>query len=269
MDSYSLEVEEWRKSADQNLRNENSWLALAGLYWLDEGETSFGMDPSNGIVLPPGSGAERLGVFDLKGDQVTLYLEKDIDLKVDGKFVKETLLKPDVSGSPSELTYEALTFILIERDGSLGIRLWDNQRSERKDFTGRVWFPIDKRHLVKGAYEPFEEELELVLQRKNASDVQDLAQGQIMFQMDGLDLSLLAFEQEDGSLFTLFSDQTSGKESYPAGRYLMVDPPQEGSVEIDFNRAFNPPCAVTDFATCPLPPAQNKLNVAILAGERI
>ena len=268
MSEYIQDNEEWRLSADENLRKENSWLSLAGLYWLNEGENSFGTDISNNIVLPPGSGAGRMGVFDLKDHQVIINVEEDVDLTIDGENVQKKILQPDLSGTPTEISFEHLTMILIERDDGLGIRLWDNQRSERVNFSGRVWFPIDERYLVEGTYTPFDEDLDLVMKRKNGADMQDQAQGQINFQLDGQELSLLAFEQEDGSLFILFLDQTSGKESYPAGRYLLVAPPKGGSVEIDFNRAYNPPCAFTDFATCPLPPAQNRLHVAILAGEK-
>ena len=268
MSEYIQEIEEWRLTADENLRKENSWLALAGLHWLNEGENSFGTEISNAIILPPGSGADRLGVFCLNDHKVTLNVEEEVDLEIDGEYIKEKILQPDISGNPTKISFGHLTMILIERDDGLGIRLWDNQRPERVNFSGRVWFPIDKSYLVKGTYTPFDEELDLVMQRKNGVDMQEQAQGQVSFELDGQELALLAFEQEDDSLFTLFLDGTSGKESYPAGRYLLVAPPKSGSVEIDFNRAYNPPCAFTDFATCPLPPAQNRLDVAILAGEK-
>jgi len=269
MDSYHQESEEWRKLMDENLMKEDSWLALAGLFWLDEGENSFGTDSSNSIVLPSVPGGGRIGKFYLKNNQVTLYVEESIDIKVNGKSVKESLLKSDASGSPTEIKLHNLTFMLIEREDGLGIRLWDNSRPKRKTFPGRVWFPIDENYLVQGSYEPYQEDLDLVMKRKNGSDLKDQAQGQLNFQLVGRDHKLIAFKQENGSLFTLFLDQTSGKECYPAGRYLVVDPPQGDSIEIDFNRAYNPPCAFTNFATCPLPPPQNRLDEAILAGEKL
>ena len=268
MKSYLSEIEEWRRSADQNLRKLNSWLALAGLYWLNEGENSFGTDPSNRVVFPPGSGPAKMGLFVLEKDQVILRGEEGVDLRVDGEATKEIILEPDVSGAPTEVSYGELCFILIDREDGFGIRLWDNQRPERVDFSGRIWFPIDESYRFQGVYEPFEEDLSLVLGRKNGSDMQQQAQGRINFHREGQDLNLVAFEQEDGSLFILFHDLTNGSETYPAGRYLLVSPPEEGTVEIDFNRAYNPPCAFTDYATCPLPPAQNRLSVAVRAGEK-
>lgn len=269
MNTYIEEIESWRRAADENLRKENSWLALAGLYWLNEGENSFGTHPSNTIVLPGDSGPGKVGVITVEEDRVTLEVEEAVSLSVDGEYIKRVMLEPDTSGSPTEMKLGDLTLILIKREDGFGIRLWDNQRPERVNFSGRAWFPIDENYLLKGRYQPFEEDLDLMLQRKNGADFLQTAQGLIKFHLNGKDLSLIAFEQEDGSLFTLFFDQTSGKDTYPAGRYLVVPPAEEGSLEIDFNRAYNPPCAFTDYATCPLPPPQNKLEAAILAGERI
>lgn len=269
MDSFQLENEKWRQTLDADLRRENSWLALAGLFWLDEGKNSFGTDLANSIVIPSESGADWMGTFDLVDDQVTLYTRDEVEITVNGSVIKETILKPDTSESPTQIKLGDLTFMLIDREDGLGIRLWDNQRSERQEFSGRVWFPIDKRYLIRGVYEPFAEDLDLLLERKNGLDFHDQAQGKISFNLEGRDHSLVAFEQNNGSLFTLFLDQTSGKECYPAGRYLVIDSPREGCVEINFNRAYNPPCAFTDFATCPLPPVQNRLEISIRAGERI
>ncbi len=268
MDQYHQEIKKWRRLLGTNLRKENSWLALAGLFWLCEGKNSFGTDPSNGVVFPAGSGPGQIGDFILQEGQVTLRVRDGLEVRVDGEIKKEAVLKPDSSVSPTEITLENLTFILIEREDGLGIRLWDNQRPERENFPGRSWFPIQESYIIRGIYEPYDKDLDLLMSRKNGSDYQTQAEGQIRFSLDKREFCLVAFEQEDGSLFTLFLDQTSGKESYPAGRYLVIDPPQGEMVEIDFNRVFNPPCAFTDFATCPLPPSRNRLDVAVLAGER-
>lgn len=269
MDQYHKEIEKWRLAMDANLKKENSWLALAGLFWLDEGENSIGTDPSNDIVLSSCSAPDQIGVFLLQNGQVSLHVLEGVNVKIDGKESIEAILETDVSGSPTQITLGQLTFMLIEREDGLGIRLWDNQRQERVDFPGRTWYPIREEFLSKGSYQPFDEDLELMMRRKNGSEYKDQAQGQVIFQLDGRDLTLVVFEQEDGSLFTMFLDQTSGKESYSAGRYLVIDPPKEMMVEIDFNRAYNPPCAFTDFATCPLPPHQNRLDIAMLAGEKL
>ena len=266
MDSYRQELEDWRFEAEENLRKENSWLALAGLFWLENGQNSFGSDPACDLVFPNGPGL--IGNLSVKDRRVLLQVEEGIDLRVNGEIVKNAVLEPDTTGDPTELKLRDLTWILIDREDGLGIRLWDNQRPERLNFSGRTWFPIDERYLVDGVYERFAEELDLHLARKNGSEFQMAAQGRIRFHLDDQDLSLLAFEQEDRSLFTLFLDQSSGKQSYPAGRYVVIPAPNDGKVKIDFNRSYNPPCAFTDYATCPLPPAQNKLSAAVLAGEK-
>ena len=268
MDPYHRETEEWRRSADENLKKENGWLALAGLFWLDEGDNSFGRDPSNEFVIPSDFAPDRVGVFNLRKGQVSLQILEGVSVQIDGEDVKEAILMPDVSGSPTLISLGHLTFILIEREDGLGIRYWDNQRQERIDFPGRKWYSIQKEFLVSGSYQPFDEDLELVMSRKNGSDFHDQAQGQVIFQLDGKECLSDRRRQNAGSLFTIFLDQSSGKDSYGSGRYLVIDSPEKKIVEIDFNRAYNPPCVFTDFATCPLPPHQNRLDIAILAGER-
>jgi uncharacterized protein (DUF1684 family) len=269
MDPYHQKSEEWRRSMDEKLKKEDSWLALAGLFWLEEGDNSIGTGSANHFVLPPGSGPDQIGAFILKDAIVKIQVLNDVDLLIGGENTKEALLEPDTAGSPTEIKLKNLTFMLIDREDGLGIRLWDNQREERNNFPGRRWFPIKEGYLIKGFYKSFEEGFKVVMSRKNGSDYLTQAEGEVTFQLDGRGVSMLAFEQEDGSLFTMFLDQTSGKECYAAGRYLVIDSPQDGVVEIDFNRAYNPPCAFTDFATCPVPPFQNRLDVTILAGERV
>ncbi len=266
--SYLNELESWRKTLDIGLMKEDGWLALAGLYWLQEGENSFGTDPGNDFTLDVSTGPERIGLFTLRQGEVTVQILDDVAIQIDGEQRSTAVLQPDSSGSPTVVKLDHLTFMLLEREDGLAIRLWDNQRPERLDFGGRRWLPVNPDFRVHGHYHPYPEEIELSFSRKNGADFQTGVQGEVSFDLEGNSYSLVVFEQKDGSLFIIFDDQTSGKETYPAGRYLVTDPPQDGEVEIDFNRAYHPPCAFTDFATCPLPPAQNRISAAILAGER-
>lgn len=267
-DQYENDLADWRKSLDDNLREENSWLALAGLYWLDEGENSFGTNPDNQIVFPEGSGPGTIGSFLVDNDQVTLKVLEGIDVLAGGELTQEVLLKADTSGAPTEITLGNLSFILIQREESLGIRLWDNDRPERENFPGRRWYEIREDFCIPGRYDRYEKKQSLVLQRKNASDIETQAGGDLFFSKDGKEYTLLAFEEEDGELFIIFNDLTNGEDTYSAGRFLVIDPPEDGHVVIDFNRAYSTPCAFTDFATCPLPPAQNKLMLRVEAGEK-
>jgi len=253
---------------DANLRKENSWLALAGLYWLEQGENSFGTAPGNSIVFPSDYGPDSIGTFLVEGHEVILQVHEGLRVKVDGKLTSQAVLAPDTSGSPSEVTLGSLTFILIQREDSLAIRLWDNSRKQRKSFPGRQWFPIQDCYRIPGEYRKYDVDRMLSLQRKNAANYDAQPGGEVSFIINNLECSLVVFVESEGELFTLFNDLSNGQETYSSGRYLVLDPPQEGNVILDFNRAYNPPCAFTPHATCPLPPEQNRLKIPIPAGEK-
>ena len=269
MKTYHEEQIDWRKALDDSLKKEDGWLALAGLFWLEAGENTFGTDPDNDFVLDVSSGPGRIGSFILDEKEVTLKVLENQDLLIDGEIKKEMVIKADSSGSPTEIKLDHLSFMLLDREDGLAIRLWDNQKPERLNFGGRLWMPIEDKMRIRGTFIPYAEEKEMVFSRKNGDDFCTSVQGEVKLDLEGEDYSLIAFEQEDGSLFIMFFDGSTGNETYSAGRYLIIDPPLEGGVEVDFNRAYNPPCAFTDFATCPLPPMQNRIEGKILAGEKI
>jgi uncharacterized protein (DUF1684 family) len=268
MDIYQAETLEWRRSLETNLRKENSWLALAGLYWLEQGDNSFGCAPGNSLVFPADSGPDLIGTFLVQGQEVLLQIAEGLPVKVDGKIVSHAVLAPDTAGSPSEVTLGSLVWMLIKREDSLGIRLWDNSPRQRVSFPGRQWFPIQEDYRVPGSYHKHIMQLSIILQRKNAPEYEMLSGGKLSFLLHDQDCSLMVFEESEGELFTLFNDQTNGQETYSSGRYLVIDPPRDGKVILDFNRAYNPPCAFTPYATCPLPPSQNRLVIPIAAGEK-
>jgi uncharacterized protein (DUF1684 family) len=267
MSDYHDRLKKWRKAMDVNLIKENSWLSLAGLYWLEEGENAFGSDPINKIVLPAGSGPGRIGTFWFNDGIVSLQVDEGIEVKIDRKTLSEAQIMPDTSGTPTEISLGNLKFMLIKRDDSLGIRLWDNNRPERMGFPGRQWYPIDENYRLTGTYCILDGFQQLQLDRKNGVGIEVSAAGEVEFSLDEQVYSLFALEEDDGKLFLMFNDSTNGEQTYTAGRYLVTDPPLEGTVVLDFNRAYNPPCAFTDYATCPLPPGENKIDIPIPAGE--
>lgn len=269
MSQYQAELLEQRKKLDADLRNENSWLALVGLFWLDEGRNTFGASDENDITFPGADLPAQIGAFIVDGDAVTLQVTADTPVDVDGVPAKEALLRPDSSGSPTLLKLGALAFILLQREDGYAIRLWDNASPERESFPGRQWYPVDENYRIEGRYERFSAENIVSFGRRNGSDFEANVEGVIHFNIAGQALSLLARGNPDeGDLFVMFRDATNSAETYGSGRYLSVAAPKDGQIVIDFNRAYNPPCAFTPYATCPLPPAQNHLPVAILAGER-
>ena len=269
MNNYQKELLDWQKTLDTNLRKENSWLALVGLFWLDEGHNTFGAGDENDIVFPDAGIPEQIGAFIVDGNEVKLEVTADALVDVDGVPAKEASLRPDISGEPTTLKLGALSFILIQREDGFGIRLWDNNSPQRESFPGRQWYPIDEDFRIEGSYQRYTDERVVSFERRNGADFESKVGGEVKFAVGGETYSLLAFEDQEGDeLFIMFRDATNSTETYGSGRYLVVDPPKDGKALIDFNRAYNPPCAFTPYATCPLPPTQNNLPLSIKAGEK-
>jgi uncharacterized protein (DUF1684 family) len=266
--AYQKEIEEWRQALDTMLKRRNSWLALAGLFWLHQGSNSFGTDPANDIVLPPGSAPSVVGDFLFSGGATKIMVSSDTPVKINGNFIHETDLQPDIPGPASIVELNDLQMIVIKRGDRYGIRLWDNNRPAQKDFSGRSWYPIQEMYQVTARYLPHEPVPMLTLPSASG-DIQKMpGVGAVLLNLFGQESRLEALEGPAGGLFIIFKDLTNGEGTYPAGRYLATDTPQQGRVNVDFNRAYNPPCAFTEYATCALPPAENQLNIGIEAGER-
>ncbi|MBW8012876.1 MAG: DUF1684 domain-containing protein [Chloroflexi bacterium] len=191
----------------------------------------------------------------------------DGNLSAVGEAVGEFELKPDISGSPTKLVIRDLVMILVQRGERLGIRLWDKNNSKLKEFKGRSWYAPDYSFRFQARYLAYDPP-KIISIVDILGDTHEAAHpGKVTFNLDGEEYSLDAGEGSDGGFFITFKDATSQQETYPPGRYLVTSAPQNGIVDLDFNRAYNPPCAFTDFATCPLPPAQNILPLPISAGE--
>lgn len=266
-EQLTQELNEWRESLNNGLIKENGWLALAGLFWLQEGENHFGTAVSNAVVLPDNAMPEQVGTFTLQDGEVTLTVTAVNQVQVDGETVDQANLKADTSGEPNNITIGNLTMIVIQRGEQFGVRLWDNDRPERHNFNGRKWHTPQEKYRVSATYTQFETPETISLQRSLGADFDSEMQGIMNFAIDNVPCELLAFAQPDGELFTLFKDESTGKTTYGAGRYLVTEKVEKNKVIIDFNRAYNPPCAFTSYATCTLPPRQNWLTIPIVAGE--
>lgn len=268
--AFDAEIQAWRDQREARLRAEDGWLAVAGLFWLKEGPNRFGTDPSNEIVLPPGSAPARAGVFELREGKATARLEPGVEAAIAGTSVSGAGMRPDTSGSPDVLALGRLRMTVIERGGRYGIRLRDPQRKERLEFTGLSWFPIREEYRVVARFVPYDPP-RMVRVPNVIGQVNELpSPGYAVFVLRGRELRLdpVLEEPDADELFFIFSDRTSGKETYGAGRFLYAAMPRDGTVVLDFNRAYSPPCAFTPFATCPLPPSQNRLPLGIEAGEK-
>jgi uncharacterized protein (DUF1684 family) len=265
---YQEDVAAWRQTLDGSLRRENGWLALAGLFWLREGDNAFGSDPANPVVLP-GEAAAQLGVFRLTADAITLYTTLGADVRINGDVVREAVLLPDSSGTPTRVTIGQVSMIVIQREAMYAIRMWDNGRSQRHTFPGRQWYSLQPNYCLTTTFTPSNAPQAMTMNRSLGADFELPTVGSVTFTLNGEEYSLLAFMEADGKLFLPFKDKTSGQETFGAGRYFKTDIPQNNTITLDFNRAYHPPCFFTPYATCTLPPRQNWLPIAIEVGERI
>ncbi|HMB25773.1 MAG: DUF1684 domain-containing protein [Chloroflexota bacterium] len=265
-DEYAQSITEWRQEVDRNLRRENGWLALAGLFWLRKGTNLIGSDPESDILLPARAPA-RLGAFEFDGDKVTLNVESDVPVEVNGEAATSTQLDTDQEDVPSFITFGDIRMVAVRRSKGIGIRLWDNTRQERQTFPSRQWYPVKGKYRVPATYTRYETPKIVKMPDILGAILDEPMQGFVSFELDGKKYELVAEELSDGRLFIQFMDLTNGKTTYPSGRYHYTDAHENGKLFIDFNKAYSPPCAFTDYATCTFPPQENHLKVAIEAGE--
>jgi hypothetical protein len=250
--AYQTEIAQWHSQREEGLKREGGWLTVVGLFWLHDGANPFGQDPANEIALP--DGASRAGVFELHNGKVTV--------KMDG-VTRE--LWPD---SLDVVKVGRLSLFVIKRSDKFGIRLKDPDSPYRREFHGIESYPAQEayRLTAKWVADPQKIPILNVLGQTDSVD----SPGYAVFTLGGQEYRLRPYleEPEAKELFYVFRDQTSAKETYGAGRFLYSPMPADGHVLLDFNKAYNPPCAFTPYATCPLPPPQNRLAVRIEAGEK-
>jgi uncharacterized protein len=269
--AYRAEIEKWREAREARLRGDGGWLQVVGLFWLKEGANTFGTGAENAIVLPAGSAPRRAGVFELRNGKTTVRLEAGALATVDGKPASVQELRPDVPGPADVLKLPPrLALHVIERGGRYGIRLKDTQSALLKEFTGLRWFPVSEDHRIEARFVPYDPPRKVPVPNV-LGQVEELpSPGYAVFTIGGREVRLDPVLEEPGAkeLFFIFRDETAQRETYPAGRFLYAPTPTDGVVRLDFNKAYSPPCAFTDFATCPLPPLANRLPIAVAAGEK-
>ena len=269
-EAYRAEIQKWRADRETRLKADGGWLTLAGLFWLKEGPSGFGTDPAGDIVLPEGSAPAKAGVFELKAGQVTVTLQPGVGGRIAARPVTApAVMRPDTSGTPDVLEMGALSLSVIERGGKLGIRLKDKNSPVRKSFTGLKWFEIAEAYRVEARWVSYPQPKPVRVPNILGQTESMPSPGYADFTLSGKPIRLDGVLEDPHAeqLFFILRDQTSGKETYGAGRFLYADLPKGGKVVLDFNKAYNPPCAFTPYATCPLPPPQNWMPVRIEAGE--
>jgi len=263
---YQNSVIKWRQEVDNNLRRENGWLALAGLFWLRKDINLIGSDPESDILLPKHA-PRRLGTFEFDGNNVMLEVESDLPVEVNGVATKSALLDADQEDVPSFITFSDIRMVVVRRSKGVGIRLWDNSRDERHTFPSRQWYPVEESFRVPATYTRYEIPKIVKMPDILGAILDEPMQGFVSFQLNGKKHELMVEELPDHRLFVQFMDLTNNHKTYPSGRYHYTDAHQNGNVFIDFNKAYSPPCAFTEYATCTFPPQENHLKAAIEAGE--
>lgn len=268
--AYRQEIDKWHNERTSQLRSEDGWLSLVGLFWLKEGENRLGSDPSNQIVLPQGKAPQHAGSLWVDKGAVRLEAQPQAGITSDGKPVDKLALQSDAEGNPTMLQLGTLSFHVIKRGDQLGVRVKDKENPARTKFAGLDYYPVALNWRIDARFEPYNPPKKIPIVNVLGMVEEQPSPGRIVFDAGGKTYSLDAISEEGSKeLFVIFKDETSGKETYGAGRYLYTDPANaSGTVLLDFNKAYNPPCAFTTYATCPLPPSQNKLALRIEAGEK-
>lgn len=267
--AYKQEIEQWHIERVKNLQGPGGWLNVAGLYWLKEGINSFGGDGSNDITFPAGKITAKAGFFLLRNGVVTAEITPGVTVTSgDAPFTRGVLFHPDSSRNPS-LESGSLRWFVIKRDTKHGIRLRDFESDALKAFKGIDRFPVNPGMRLTASWEEAPKGRTIPVTNILGQTTPQDSPGTLIFIIEEVTFQLDVIDEGGDEYFVIFGDDTNTKETYGAGRYLYVKKPDTaGHTTIDFNKAYNPPCAFTEYATCPLPPKQNILPVSILAGEK-
>ena len=270
LDAERASIAQWRAQRLASLTSATGWLSLAGLFWLRQGENTFGRAASNALVLEHPALTDTVGSFVLTDRSVRFVARAGSAVTHDGQPVTALDLESDAKGSPTVLQSGSLQFFVIERAGNLGVRVRDIDSPRRRNFLGLEYFPISPQWIFNARFEPYEPPRHIKIVNILGMEEEMECPGAIVFRKDGRPWRLDTVLEEPGAqqLFVMLADGTSGRETYGAGRFMYLSLPLNGKTVVDFNKAYNPPCAFNDFATCPLPPPQNRLRLRIEAGEK-
>jgi len=266
--AYRKEIDEWHAKRVERLRDEYGWLSLVGLMPLRDGDNRFGSAADNDLVFPekaPG----HAGVLTLENGTVHLKVTALGKIESEGNPVRMMDLASDAEEGTTILDMGDLRFYVIERSGRFFVRLKDKESEARKHFKGIERYPVRGEWRIEGRFEPYDPPKKLRIPNALGMEFEETCPGSVVFEVGGVTQRLEPTADADGGLFFVFADATSGNETYGGGRFLYTDPPgPDGKVILDFNKAYNPPCVFTPFATCPLPHAENILKVKVEAGEK-
>jgi uncharacterized protein len=260
--SYVASVEKWRQKREANLKSDDGWLTVSGLFWLHEGDNRFGSSPVNDMELPEGYPAEA-GTFEFHAGKTIVHMNPGVAAAMEGKLIQTTELAPD----SDPIVMGDISLAVHGSGDRYAIRMRDKNSKLRKDFQGLRWFPVDESYRVVGQWVPYDKPREVVSENILGDVNRSQAAGYVEFTLHGQSLRLEPEQNDEKGMEFVFRDLTAGKETYHAARFLVTGPIKDSKVIMDFNEAYNPPCAFNPYTTCPLPIPENRLKVRVEAGE--
>lgn len=265
-ENYEESIDEWKQYRVNVLTGPTNWLRLHAIYWLEEGENSFGSDEDNDITFPEGTIPGTAGIFTLENGTINMTVSEGVTITHNGQPVREFTLF-DGENRP-HVSHGDLEWFIDSRGDVHGIRLYNKDNPKADAFDGFPFYPLNPEWHLKTKFIPNENGTTVRVDNVLGQKVDLVSPGNIEFKANGNMHEFITFEANSG-LFIMFNDETNGEETYHAGRYMIIPFPDEDNYTIlDFNRAYNPPCAFNTFTTCNLPPPQNRLPVAVSAGEK-
>jgi len=268
-EEYVRQIQQWQKQRLEKLKSPDSWLSLAGLYWLETGENTFGRDSENDFVIDKKGMSPRIGVFILENETVRFETSEEAKVLHRGQPITEINLEDDSRGNPTVLEWGSLSWYIIKREKQLGVRLKDARHPRIQQLKQIDAFPVDKNWKIKAVLERYTKPRIMQIPTVLGTVEQQHSPGVLVFQIGGKEYRLHP-GRNDGDLSVIFGDLTNTHETYGGGRFLVIEKPDEkGETWIDFNKAYNPPCVFSPFATCPLPPEENQIPLRIVAGEKM
>ncbi len=265
---YLNDMHEWRRALEQRLRAENGWLALAGLIWLHEGQQRVGKLKNSNHTLAIEAAPDDLGQFALENGRVHFQPNPDLRININDQPASQKWLAAETDPHPDFIAIGDLRIVVVQRGGRFGLRIWDNSRPERVEFPGRSWYPIEPGFRLRARFIPADSDRKVVIPDVLGNFSEEQILGELLVEYSGEMLRLQVLDAAERKAFLIFADRTNGETTYPGGRFMVVELGASEEIELDFNRAYNPPCAFTPYATCPLPPDPNRLSIRIEAGER-
>lgn len=267
--AYGAEIEAWKAKRVAALKGDDGWLTVVGLFWLSEGANAIGSARDATVILPAGKAPANVGTIRLAGAKVSFEPAPGADVRIGGQPGWKGEILSDAAGGPTMLSIGSIRFYVIERDRRFAVRVKDGDSAARRDFHGIAYFPTDPTWRIEARFEPYDPPRSIAIPNVLGHVDSESSPGAIVFTRGGKTFRLDAvLEPGETDYFVIFGDRTNGTDTYGAGRFLYVPPPIAGKTVIDFNKAYNPPCVFTPYATCPLPPPQNKLPIRVEAGEK-